>query len=106
MCQFPITMDIDENYSIMEKIINENSLVDMLIFPEGCLSGYITEGHLLSKLNTNKINKYLKKLQILAIQYKISIWFGTIIYENGNYYNSAIGISSDGLNWIRNGKDT
>ena len=82
----------------MEKIINENSLIDMLIFPEGSLSGYITEGHLLSKLDNNKIDKYIEKLQILAIQYKISIWFGTIIYENGNYYNSAIGISSDGLN--------
>lgn len=73
--------------------------VDILVFPEASLSGYLIEKAELQALGQHEIDKYIQKITELSHKKNIIVWFGTVLSDSGNYYNSAIGIAPDGSSY-------
>lgn len=91
--QFAVCGDIIQNLDIIEKAISKakNQNIDLIIFPECCLTGYpprdISKS---SDVDFEMVSKACVKLQRIADDKDISFIVGTIYKENDNIYNRAI----------------
>lgn len=91
--QFPISFNIEENFNNIKKILDESNEDDLVILPEGAISGYDNDITFLKNVDLEKLDNIMNLLKKEAINRKIHIIFGSCIYENSNWYNTAIGYS-------------
>jgi predicted amidohydrolase len=68
----------------------------LVLFPEGCVSGYSTDTAFLENINPQELAAGLNHLQKEAERREISVWAGACIYHAGKWFNSAYGFSPDG----------
>jgi NAD+ synthase (glutamine-hydrolysing) len=80
--------DFSKNQKNIISLYKKNSDADIVIFPEGAITGYPAEDLLLSQ-NFIK-NSLLHQENIIAITTKATIIFGGLSYENNKLYNVAI----------------
>ena len=69
---------------------------DLVLFPEGCVSGYSTDPAFLGKIQQRELEMALNHIKSEAIKRKLNIWVGTCINENGKWFNTAYGFTPDG----------
>lgn len=91
--QFPISFDIEENFNNIKRILDKSNKEDLVILPEGAMSGYNDDISFLKNVDLEKLDNTIKLLKKEAVNRKIHIVFGSCIYENSNWYNTAIGYS-------------
>jgi len=90
VAQFPITMDIRQNLDVIITLIPYAESGDLIILPEGALSGYSEDPAFLKKLSSSVLTKSLKYLQTVVVQKKVHIIFGSCIKADSEWYNTAI----------------
>jgi predicted amidohydrolase len=97
--QFEITGNEQDNYAHIrkgvEKAVAEG--IRLLVFPECAVTGY--PPHCIkssSEVNYDAVDKIHDRIQNLAEEHRIYIVVGTILHEDGNYYNAAILFCPDG----------
>ena len=79
--------DIDSNCKFIDKIANKvNKNVDILIFPEGMLTGYSTEKHIW----IDEEDKRLDQLEDLSKRLNMGICIGAILKRNDKIYSAYI----------------
>lgn len=88
--QFPISFNVKENLINIKKIIDKSNKDDLVVLPEGCLSGYSDDISFLKNINLNQLDKSMKELKNEVKHKKIHLIFGTCLYENSAWYNTAI----------------
>lgn len=91
--QFPISFNIEENFNNIKKVLDESKEDDLVILPEGAVSGYNDDISFLKNIDLEKLDNMINLLKEEAIKRKIHIIFGSCIYENSNWFNTAIGYS-------------
>lgn len=82
--QIPVTDNIGDNFKQIKSAIEEAGAkdVDILLTPEGSLSGYT------HKFDQNKVEFYLKKIEKLAVSYNLGLALGTCFYvDDSHCYN-------------------
>lgn len=94
--QFPVSCNVDENLKIILEILNQSKEDDMVIFPEGSISGYDTDMSFLEKIETVKVNSAIEVIKKEALKRKIHIWAGACLLEQEKWYNTALGFSPQG----------
>lgn len=98
--QFPITFDIDVNLNNIKRLLDKSSKDDLVILPEGALSGYSDDISFLKHIQIEKLNLAMNQLKQEVMKRKIHIIFGSCINENFNWYNAAIGYSYENSDFI------
>jgi len=61
--QFPVTLNIEENLSNIYKVLKEAKHDDLVILPEGALSGYKTDTSFIKQINIEKLNQSIEQLK-------------------------------------------
>ncbi|WP_404450156.1 carbon-nitrogen hydrolase family protein [Sutcliffiella horikoshii] len=100
VAQFKPTLNVSENLKKMMNLITQTNENDIVVLPEGCLSGY---AHNLEFLNVNialEIEQALFKLQLFTKKHNVHLIFGSCIREEGSWYNAGIYISPEGIKHI------
>ena len=92
----PVTLSISKNLEIMSAVISSAQSGDIVIFPEGAISGYSEDMSFLKEIDEVECENSFRVLSSLAKDKNIFIWAGSAIKENGHWFNSAIGFMHNG----------
>lgn len=96
IAQFPVSLSIRTNLEIMDSVLEQTSAGDLVIFPEGSISGYSTDTSFLKQIDPSALMAGIEHLQTEAVQRNINIWAGACVNMDGKWFNAAYGFSMDG----------
>lgn len=96
VAQFPVTLSIKSNLVFINAVLRQTTPGDLVIFPEGSVSGYSTEPSFLNQINQKELTAGLQYLQKEAEERHINVWAGACVAESGLWFNAAYGFSADG----------
>lgn len=88
--QFPITLNIKENLNQIKLLLDKSEKDDLIVLPEGALSGYSDDITFLEGINIMELKNAMISLKEDVIRRNIHLIFGSFIFEEGNWYNAAI----------------
>ena len=88
--QFPITFNIKENLDKIKQILDRSNEDDLVILPEGALSGYDDSSSFLKYIDLQMLDYAMNQLKNEVVARKIHIIFGSCIYEDPSWFNAAI----------------
>ena len=89
----PVSLDINSNLNNILKILSKSKENDLVIFPEGSISGYDTQVSFLSKIKITELDNAMRNLQEQVIKRNIHVWIGTCLFEENRWYNCALGLT-------------
>ncbi|MGY0371976.1 carbon-nitrogen hydrolase family protein [Clostridium sp. JNZ J1-5] len=88
--QFPIKHDINENLKSIFSILEHSEEDDLVVLPEGALSGYSDDISFLENIDIHKLERAMEELKKEVLYRKIHLIYGTCIFENNNWFNAGI----------------
>lgn len=88
--QFPITFNIFENFNQIKSILEKSKKDDLVILPEGALSGYSDDIAFLKDINIEELNNAMSLLKEEVIKREIHLVYGSCIFEKNDWYNAAV----------------
>ena len=95
--QFPVSISIQQNLETIVGMLDYAQPGDIVLFPEGAVSGYSHDLTFLKTIDPDELIAALDELQEQAQKRKIHLWVGSCIQEFGNWFNSAIGFTPAGI---------
>ncbi|CAG9620411.1 carbon-nitrogen hydrolase family protein [Sutcliffiella rhizosphaerae] len=96
LSHFRPSLNVFENSTKMLKLISLAQENDILVMPEGCLSGYSHNLDFLCDTRDVDIERAILELEKAAIKYKVHLIFGSLIKEQNRWFNAGILISFRG----------
>lgn len=99
VAQFPISISVKENLARIEEVIDQSKPGDLVVLPEGSVSGYSCDLSFLRKIDQPALQRALCHLQAAARIRSIHLWAGSCVYENGNWFNAGLGFTPQGKIW-------
>lgn len=96
IAQFPVTFSIQSNLNYIDSVLAQTNVGDLVLFPEGALSGYSTDPAFLTHIDCHTLITGLRYLQKMTAKRKINVWAGACVNDNGAWFNAAYGFSADG----------
>jgi predicted amidohydrolase len=69
---------------------------ELVLCPEGCVSGYSRDLAFLRKIDRKAVEDSLSELELKAQQLGIHLWVGAIVNEDGAWRNMAFGFTPQG----------
>jgi predicted amidohydrolase len=93
VAQFSVSLSIRENLDTILELLNQTRAGDLVVFPEGSVSGYSTDLSFLEQVNHRELEAGLDLLREEAVKRKIYLWVGTCVKENENWINAGFGFS-------------
>jgi predicted amidohydrolase len=91
--QFPISYSIQENLDHILKILEKSQPGDLVVLPEGAVSGYSTDLSFLKDINLETLQKGLDLIRRQAEARKIHLWIGSLLKKDGDWVNLGFGFS-------------
>lgn len=96
LAQFRVTQSIPENTaSILSQLENVHA-GDLVLFPEGAVSGYAQDLSFIKDIDPKALTTALDELRDRAQKRGIHLWVGTLIQDGSEWYNAAIGFTPSG----------
>jgi predicted amidohydrolase len=96
VAQFPVTLSIQRNLRCIDAVLAQANAGDLVIFPEGSVSGYSTDLSFLKRINHHELMMGLKHLQKVSAEREINVWIGACVKDGSQWFNTAYGFSADG----------
>ncbi len=113
VAQFPVSFSIPENLDRILSVLAQTVPGDLVLLPEGSLSGYSDDLSFLQNIRPHELRAGLNRLQTEAERRSINLWVGACVRDGmagrrsprshktrgaweGNWYNAAYGFSPDG----------
>lgn len=100
VAQFPITLSVAENLTHIRRVLDAARPGDLVLFPEGSLSGYDTDLSFLTQVDTAQVLAGLDEVQSLAEQRGICVWLGACYQDGGAWFNAAWGFAPHGQRYV------
>ncbi|WP_170885613.1 carbon-nitrogen hydrolase family protein [Bacillus alkalicellulosilyticus] len=97
LAQFEPSFNVNKNLNKMTNLLSHSVKGDIVVFPEGCLSGYSHNLDFLQFEIINDIKQAIKELQKIARDKEIHLIFGSCILEDEDWYNAGIYVSPKGM---------
>jgi predicted amidohydrolase len=91
IAQFPVSLSISRNLEIIDSILEQTNIGDLVIFPEGSISGYSTDISFLKQINQPELMNGIKHLRAEAEKRRINVWAGACINIDNKWFNAAYG---------------
>ena len=96
VAQFPVSLSVKTNLEIIDSVLEQTNSGDLVLFPEGSISGYSTDVSFLRYIDQSELIAGIQHLQTEAAKRKIHIWAGACVNRDGKWFNAAYGFSADG----------
>jgi predicted amidohydrolase len=96
VAQFPISPSVQTNLKAIRAILELTEAGDLVLFPEGSVSGYSTDPSFPDKIEYRELQSGLRFIQNEAEKRKLNVWAGACINENGKWFNAAYGFTPHG----------
>ncbi len=90
VAQFPITLDVKDNLSAITSMLAYAQPGDLVILPEGALSGYAQDPAFLDDIDVAFLAESMRVLQTEAVQRQVHLIFGSCVREAGRWYNAGL----------------
>jgi predicted amidohydrolase len=90
VAQFPITLDIRENLAAVISVLARAEPDDVVVLPEGALSGYAEDPAFLRSIDTALLAESMCVLKDQVVQRRLHLVFGSCVYEAGRWYNAGL----------------
>jgi predicted amidohydrolase len=97
--QTPVTWDISQNLATITSWVTEAGPGEIVVLPEACLSGYDDQLSGLDRLDPGVLARAVDRLAGLAADQGIHIFCGSLLFEDGAWWNTALYLSPDGTRW-------
>lgn len=94
--QFPIELNIEKNLKTILNIVEQTEEEDLVVLPEGALSGYSDDISFLEVIDRGLLEHALELLRDKARQKHIHLVFGSCIFEDDKWYNAGICFTPSG----------
>lgn len=102
VAQFPISLDIGKNLQTILSIISQAKENELVLFPEGALSGYDADPNFLEHIHPSELSEALQKLQDEVNRRKLHLVFGSCLLKNDQWYNAGLYFSHNSHPFIYN----
>lgn len=96
IAQFPVSLSIPKNLEVIDSILAQARPGDLVLFPEGALSGYSTDTAFLKYIDQAALAAGLQHVQAETVKRKVNVWAGACVNRSGKWFNTAYGFSADG----------
>lgn len=96
IAQFPVSQDISENLTAIQAVLAQARQGDLVLLPEGGLSGYSEDSGFFGRLDEAALHMALEQLRLEAKQRYLHLWVGASYRKQGCWYNAAWGFTPDG----------
>jgi predicted amidohydrolase len=98
--QIPVTFSVEKNMEAIAALLDEADRGDIVITPEGALSGYPARGagelELLLQVDQDDVRRNLDVLADMVHRAGVYLWVGTCLREGAQWLNTAIGMAFNG----------
>ncbi len=96
VAQFPVSLSIQNNLNVIDSVLWQTNPGDLVIFPEGSVSGYSSDITFLQQINLDELKAGLEHIKKEAQRRKINVWIGACVKVEGKWFNTAQGFSPNG----------
>ncbi|WP_333772263.1 carbon-nitrogen hydrolase family protein [Streptomyces sp. IBSBF 3136] len=100
VAQFPITWDVERNLELISEVLAEARPDDIVVLPEGALSGYGSDLSALGNLDILALSHATDRVAVLAQENAVHLFCGTLLFDRGVWSNAAVYFSPNGERWI------
>ncbi|MCK5313534.1 MAG: hypothetical protein KAJ53_00360 [Anaerolineales bacterium] len=95
VAQFPITLSVRQNLDYIQQVLDIAQVGDLVVFPEGAISGYSTDLSFLEKIDSSIVAAGLGNIKQEASRRKIHVWIGACYQADDRWFNAAWGFTPD-----------
>jgi predicted amidohydrolase/predicted RNA methylase len=96
LAQFPVLVSIQENIKTILAALDHAQPGEIVVFPEGAVSGYSHDLSFLKDIDPLQLNTALDKLRDQAQARQIHLWVGAFIPDGSQWFNAAFGFTPSG----------
>lgn len=96
LVQFPVTLSIADNLRAIEQALEYAHPGELVLCPEGCVSGYSRNLTFLRRIDQQAVEDSLSMLELQAHRRGIHLWVGAVVNEEGSWRNVAYGFTPQG----------
>jgi predicted amidohydrolase len=97
LAQIPVGWSVERNVNAIPSPLDSAQPGDIVVTPEGSLTGYPTHGDVeqLSFIDKGAVAEALDRLEATAAKLGAAVWVGVLAQDSGRWVNEAIELSSD-----------
>lgn len=88
--QFPITFNIRHNLQEILSFVQQARRDELIVLPEGALSGYAEDSTFLNQLDVNELEAAIQVLTEEVYQKQVHLIVGSCLLEDGAWWNAGI----------------
>lgn len=96
LVQFPVSLSVADNFKAIQQALDHAHPGELVLCPEGCVSGYSRDLSFLHKIDHKAVEDSLSELELQACKRGVHLWVGAIVHEDGEWLNSAFGFTPQG----------
>ncbi len=96
IAQFPVSLSIPRNLELIDSVLERTNPGDLVIFPEGSISGYSADMSFLKHINQLELAAGIEHLRVAAQERQVNVWAGSCVNREDKWFNAAYGFSADG----------
>ncbi|MFD8531644.1 carbon-nitrogen hydrolase family protein [Streptosporangium canum] len=96
VAQIPISWNIPGNLSEITRVVEACADNDLMVFPEGALSGYGADLTPLSRLNPAELEAAITELAEVAARTGVHVICGSLIPDAGQWWNASLVFAPEG----------
>ncbi|MEU8820768.1 carbon-nitrogen hydrolase family protein [Actinoplanes sp. NPDC048796] len=96
VAQVPAVWDVEANLATVRDALGETQPGDVVVFPEGLLSGYGEDLTPLDTLDPAAVTGAVTHVARLAAEKRVSVFCGALLPAGGDWYNAGLFFSGDG----------
>ena len=100
VAQFPVTLDIEHNLSAIISALARAEPGDLVVLPEGALSGYAQDPAFLHGIDVALLADLMRTLRAEVARRRVHLIFGSCVYEVDKWYNAGIYYGPDGETFV------
>ncbi len=100
IAQFPVSLSIPGNLEVMDSVLEQTNPGDLVIFPEGSISGYSTDTSFLKRIDQLELAAGIEHLRVAARERQINVWAGSCVNREDKWLNAAYGFLADGETYV------
>jgi predicted amidohydrolase len=88
--QVPVKWNIDVNLATVREVLRETRPGDVVILPEGMLSGYDEDLTPLDAIDPDEVNRAVSQVGELVHQQQVHLFCGSLMPLDGKWYNAGL----------------
>jgi len=96
LAQFPVTLSIQENLKNILLMLEDAQPGDIVVFPEGAVSGYAHDLGFLKDINKDELSAAFDQLRRQSQARGIYLWVGSLLPDGEQWFNAALGFTPGG----------